>query len=196
VKKYRFLVSILDQFDNNFWEGISEIRLGPLWFLIRNDPKIGHGPTLSQWHKQIGTGCACANVTSTTCPSGTSILEQVVFVPLAQAGWLYQTCSIGSRRGQKRPLLVPWHKSCTHDGGLSLCHGTSSIPRWSLYLFHLCQLVPQSGSTRPWTIRLNNLFASALRNDSGNWIVLLSAKTNPSVGIRRKKHRQPVNKPV
>ena len=56
--------------------------------------------------------------------------------------WLYQTCSIGSRRGQNKPLLVPWHKSYTHDGGLSLCHGTSSIPRWSLYLFHLCQLVP------------------------------------------------------
>jgi len=33
--------------------------------------------------------------------------------------------------------------------GHSLCHGTSSIPRWSLYLFHLCQLVTKSGSTRP-----------------------------------------------
>jgi len=37
-------------------------------------------------------------------------------------------------------------------------------------------------------IRLNNLFASVLRNGSGNRIVLLLAKTNPSVGIRRKKH--------
>jgi len=37
-------------------------------------------------------------------------------------------------------------------------------------------------------IRVNNLFASALRNGSGNRIVLLSAKTNPSVGIRRKMH--------
>jgi len=37
-------------------------------------------------------------------------------------------------------------------------------------------------------IRLNNLFAAALRNGSGNRIVLLSAKSNPSVGIRRKKH--------
>jgi len=34
--------------------------------------------------------------------------------------------------------------------GHSLCHGTSSIPRRSLYLFHLCQLVTKSGSTRPW----------------------------------------------
>ena len=121
--------------------------------MIRDDPKIGHGTwSRRRWHKQIGTGCACACGTSTTCPSGTSILEQVVLVPPAQAGWLYQTCSIGSRRGQKRPLLVPWHKSYTHDEGHSLCHGTSSIPRWSLYLFHLCQLVPKSGSTRPWKI--------------------------------------------
>jgi len=37
-------------------------------------------------------------------------------------------------------------------------------------------------------IRSNNLFSSALRNGSGNRIVLLSAKMNPSVGIRRKKH--------
>jgi len=73
-------------------------------------------------------------------PSGTNILEQVVFVPVGQAGWLCQTCPIGTRRGQKRPLLVSWHKSYTHDGGLSLCHDTSSIPRWTLYLFHLSNL--------------------------------------------------------
>ena len=108
---------------------------------------------LSQWDKQIGSVCTCPSGTSTTCPSGTSILEQVVFVPVGQAGWLYQTWLIGTRRGQKRPLRVSWHTSYTHDGGLSVCHGTSSIPRWSLYLFHLCQLVPQSGSTRPWKIR-------------------------------------------
>jgi len=54
-----------------------------------------------------------------------------------------QTCPIG--RGQKRPLLVPWHKSYTHDGGLSLCHGTSSIPRWSLYLFTCANLYHQVG---------------------------------------------------
>ena len=64
--------------------------------------------------------------------------------------WLYQTCSIGSRRGQKRPLLLPWVKSYTHEGGHSLTHGSSSIPRWSLYLCHSCQLDPKSGSTRPW----------------------------------------------
>jgi len=37
-------------------------------------------------------------------------------------------------------------------------------------------------------IRVNNLFASALCNGSGNRIILLSAKTNLSVGIRRKMH--------
>jgi len=36
-------------------------------------------------------------------------------------------------------------------------------------------------------IRLNNFFASALSNSSGNQIVPLSAKTNPSVGICRKE---------
>jgi len=86
-------------------------------------------------------------------PVGQCILEQVVLVPLAQASWQYQTCSIGSRTGQKRPLLVPWHKPYTHDGGHVLCHGTNSIPRWNLYLFHLCQIVPKSGSTRPWKIQ-------------------------------------------
>jgi len=48
---------------------------------------------------------------------------------------------------------VPWHKPYTHDGGHVLCHGTNSIPRWNLYLFHLCQIVPKSGSTRPWKIQ-------------------------------------------
>jgi len=47
---------------------------------------------------------------------GTSTLVQVVLVSLAQAGWLYQTCSIGSRRGQNKPLLVAWHKSYTSIG--------------------------------------------------------------------------------
>jgi len=46
-------------------------------------------------------------------PGDTNRLAQVVLVPLAQAGWLYQTCSIGSRRGQNKPLLVSWHKSYT-----------------------------------------------------------------------------------
>jgi len=58
--------------------------------------------------------------TSTTCPSGTSRLGQVVLVPSC----LYQTCPTGTRKGQKRPLLVPslvrWDKSYTHAAGLSL----------------------------------------------------------------------------
>ena len=28
---------------------IFQIRIGPLWFLIRNDPKLGQGPTLEGW---------------------------------------------------------------------------------------------------------------------------------------------------
>ena len=70
-------------------------------------------------------------------------------MPLAQAGWLNQTCSIGSRRGQKKPLLDPWHKSYTSIGPF-LVPWHKLLPRWSLYLFHLCQLVTKSGSTRPW----------------------------------------------
>jgi len=41
---------------------------------------------------------------------------------------------------------------------------------------------------------LNNLFASTFCNGSGNRI--MSAKTSPSVGIRRKKPKHLVNKPV
>jgi len=63
-------------------------------------PNPSHGTSnwdkhnLSQWDKQIGTGCAC--------PSGTG----------PAAGCPYQTCPT--------PLLVPWDKSYTHAGGLSL----------------------------------------------------------------------------
>ena len=49
VEKNRFWVSIFDQFETDFWQRISEIRLGPLWFLIRKDPKLGQGPTLEGW---------------------------------------------------------------------------------------------------------------------------------------------------
>jgi len=51
-----------------------------------------------------------------------------------------------------------------------------------------------NGYLKSWD--LYNLFASTFRNGSGNRIVLLSAKMNPSVGIRTKKHRQPENKHV
>jgi len=61
-----------------------------------------------------------ATGTRTTCPSGTSRLGQVVLVPAGQAGCLNQTCPTGTRKCQKRPLLVPWDKSYTHAGGLSL----------------------------------------------------------------------------
>jgi len=84
--------------------------------------------TLSLVKDRLWKGGACikpvplgqATGTSTTCPSGTSRLGQVVLVPVGQAGCLYQTCPTGTRKGQKRPLLVPWDKSYTHAGGLSL----------------------------------------------------------------------------
>jgi len=63
---------------------------------------------------------------------------------------------------------------------------------------HRTKLELSSARCGSQIIRLNNLFASALRNGSGNLnrIVLLSAKTNPSVGFRRKMHKRPANKPV
>jgi len=57
-----------------------------------------------------------ATGTSTTCPSGTGRLEQAVIVPVGQA----QLVATGTGKGQKRPPLVPWDKSYTHAGGLSL----------------------------------------------------------------------------
>ena len=127
-------------------EGISEILLGPLWFLIRNDPKIGHGPTLegwclyqtcptgtsnwdkhnlSQWDRQIGTSCACPSGTSTACPNWDwERSKETSPCPMGQV--IYP---------RWRPFLVP---------------GQALYPRWSLSQFHLSQLVPQSGSTRPW----------------------------------------------
>ena len=90
--------------------------------------------------------------------------------------WLYQTCSIGSMRGQKRPLLLPWVKSYTHEGDHSLIHGSSSIPRWSLYLCHSCQLDPKSGSTRPWNFRTKRFSMWGKKNyESLTPLVLLRA---------------------
>jgi len=43
-------------------------------------------------------------------------MGQAVLVPLGQA----QLVPTGTGKGQKRPLLVPWDKSYTHAGGLSL----------------------------------------------------------------------------
>ena len=86
--------------------------------MIRNDPKLGQGPTLEGWC--LYQTCPSATGTSTTYPSGTNRLGQVVLVPVGQAGCLYQTCPTGTRKRQKRPLLVPWDKSYTHAGGLSL----------------------------------------------------------------------------
>jgi len=84
--------------------------------------------TLNLVKDRLWKGVACtkpvplrqATGTSTTCPSGTSRLGQVVLFPVGQAGCLYQTCPTGTRKGQKRPFLVPWDMSYTHAGGLCL----------------------------------------------------------------------------
>ena len=103
--------------------------------MIRNDPKLGQGLTLEgrclylscptwtnhwdkhnlfQWDRQIGTSCACPSV----------------LVPVGQAQLVCVCCFVllltdigvptGTRKGQMRPLLVPWDKSYSHAGGLSL----------------------------------------------------------------------------
>ena len=81
---------------------------------------------------------------------------------------------------------MPWHKSYTHDGDHSLCHGTSSIPRWSLHLFHLCQLVPKSGSTRPW----NGLGPSNFRTSEEKWkICKKKIRVSTSVSPRFEQYK-------
>ena len=125
------------------------------WFLIRNDPKLGQGPTLEAWCLYQTCPTGTSNWDTHNLLSETSRLGQVVLVPVGQAGCLYQTCPTGTRKGEKKPLLVPWDKSYPHAGGLSLSQDklythdgacpSSTCP-------NLSQLVPQSGSTRPWNI--------------------------------------------
>ena len=55
-----------------------------------------------RWHKQIGTGCACAWLV-------VPILFQFGCTKPVP-GWLYQTCFIGSRRGQVK--MTPWTCIC------------------------------------------------------------------------------------
>ena len=86
-------------------------------------------------------------------PGGTSTLAQVVLVPLAKAGWLYQTCSIGSRRGQNKPLLVPWQKSYTSIGPFL-------VPWHKLYT--TMELVPVSlvpTCAKKWVYKAVKLFS-------------------------------------
>jgi len=86
----------------------------------------------------------CPNGTSTTCPSGTGRLGQVMLVPVGQARCLYQTCpsvksDLSLSHGQViyprwRPVPVA---------------GQALHPRWNLSQSNLSQPVPQSGNTRP-----------------------------------------------
>ena len=137
---------IFDQFDKFFWQGISEIQVGSFWFLIRNDGKLGQRPTLED-----PKGGACTK----PVPLGQQ-LGQAKPVPVGQADWdrlclsqwdrqagLYQTCPTGARKGQKRPLLVPWDHIPTLEA--FPCPGTNSIPTMQLVAleFHLSQIVRQ-----------------------------------------------------
>ena len=81
---------------------------------------------LSQWDRQIGTSCAYPSGTSTACPNWDwERSKETSPCPTGQV--IYP---------RWRPFLVP---------GQAILY-----PRWSLSQFHLSQLVPQSGSTRPW----------------------------------------------
>jgi len=134
--------TILDRFlIRNFQNSIRT----PLVF-ERNHPKLGQGLTLegwclylaftngkshwdkndmSQWDRQIGTSCACPSGKSTACPNWDwERSKETSPCPIEQV--IYP---------RWRPFLVP---------------GQAPYPRWSLSQFHLSQLVPQSGSTRPW----------------------------------------------
>ena len=91
-----------------------------------------------------------------------------------------------------RGRLDPWEKGGDEGSQTEICRIV--VPHDDRTKLELSSARCQQGADS-WTIHLNNLFTSTLRNDSGNQIVLLLEKTNPSVGIRRKKHRQPVNKP-
>ena len=82
---------------------------------------------LSQWDRQIGTSCACPSGTSTACPNlDWERSKETSDCPMGQV--IYP---------RWRPFLVP---------------GQALYPRWSLSQFHLSQLVPQSGSTRPCSV--------------------------------------------
>ena len=113
--------------------------------MIRNHLKLGQGLTLEGWclylacltgtshwdkynlsHRQIGTNCACPTETNTACPNWD--WERSKKTSPCPTGQVICT--------RWRPFLVP---------------GQALYPQWSLSQFHLSQLVPQSGSTRPWT---------------------------------------------
>jgi len=114
--------------------------------LIRNHPKLGQGLTLegwclylgcptgtshwdkhnlSQWDRQIGTSCACPSGTGTACPN-----------------WDWERSKETSPCPMGQVIYPRWRPF--------LVLGQALYPRWSLSQFHLSQLVPQSGSTRPW----------------------------------------------
>jgi len=131
------------------------------WFLIRNHPKLGQGlnflegwclylacstgtrhwdkHNLSQLDRQIGTSCACPSGTSTSCPSGTST---------ACPNWDWERSKETSPCPMGQVIYPRWRPF--------IVLGQALYPRWSLSHFRLSQLIPQSGSRRPLTIRTPN----------------------------------------
>jgi len=99
--------------------------------------------TLNLVKDRLWKGGACtkpvplgqATGTSTTCPSGTRRLGQVVLVSLGQAGCLFQTCPHGTRRGLFWTSHIPTLEAFP-------CPGTSSIPTMQLVPIPLVPTCP------------------------------------------------------
>jgi len=112
-----------------------------LWWRI-NHQKSFRTLNLSYWDKQ---------------------LRQAQPVPVGQADWDRLCLSQWDRQAVctkpvplglgkvKRNLSLSYGTSHISTLEAFSCPGQALYPWWSLSQFHLSQLVPQSGSTRPWT---------------------------------------------
>jgi len=161
---------VLVQFSGN--RSIFSFDFGPIWdwFLIRNFQNSNRTPLVfdKEWVVPV------LNLSHWEKP-----LSQAQPVPVGQVDWdrlclsqwdrlcLSQTCPTGTGKGQKRPVLVPWTSHIpTLEARPLLVAGQALWPQWNLFQSNLSQLVPQSGTTRPWKSRrssfpsLNNEFAT------------------------------------
>jgi len=90
---------------------------------------------LSHWDKPRGQAqpVPVGQADYTACPSGTSC---------ACPNWDWERSKETSPCPMRQVMYPRWRPF--------LVPGQAPYPRWSLSQFHLSQLVPQSGSTRPW----------------------------------------------